>query len=216
MRRIGRAMVALAIIASAVGNAWACRRYCADDASYRSNLPFLTDDHTLHFANALATRNYLRESGTNAGYDPYFMSGYAKSSLWPTNALLELVMFLTPSLDPAVVFKTFVWLSAAAIPIALIYAGWRLRVSGGVVLLAVFFWMSQYWSSVPFHTFQYVQFGMSAFVWSVALLLAAGASLEHWLRTRTIAAALELGVLAGLCADGASNNSDSTRRPSAH
>jgi hypothetical protein len=198
MRRIGRAFITLAIIALAVGNAWACRRYCANDASYRSNHPFLTDDHTLHFANALATRNYLRESGTNAGYDPYFMSGYAKSSLWPTNALLEIVMFLTPSLDPAVVYKSFVWLSAATIPIALIYAGWRLRVSRIVVLLAVFFWMSQYWSSVPFHTFQFVQFGMSAFVWSVALLLAAGASLEHWLRTRTIAATLELGVLAGL------------------
>src|SRR5215211_1895000 len=143
MGRIGRAVVALAIIALAVANAWACRRFCANDVSYRSNHPFLTDDHTLHFANAVATRNYLRESGTNAGYDPYFMSGYAKSSLWPTNALLELVMFLTPSLDPAVVYKTFVWLSAAAIPIALIYAGWRLRVSRVVVLLAVFFWMSQ-------------------------------------------------------------------------
>src|SRR4029079_13130502 len=116
MNRAVQCLVVVAIVGLVVGNAWACRRHCATEASLRNDQPFLTDDHSLHYANAIATRTFLRESSTNAGYDPFFMAGYAKSSIWPTNALLELVMFATPTVDSANAFQTCVWTSAAAIP----------------------------------------------------------------------------------------------------
>jgi hypothetical protein len=191
-------MVVSALAALCAGNAFACRRFCGDEASYASRWPFLTDDHPLHFANAVSTRSHLRDTLTNAGYDPYFMSGYAKSSIWPTNALLELSVFAMPMIRPESVFKTFVWLSAAVIPISMIYAGWRFGMSAGVIFLAVVAWCLQYWSAAPYHTFQYVQFGMTAFVFSVAMTLAAGGALQHWLRTGTWAATLEMSVFSSL------------------
>jgi len=198
MGRMDRAVLALAIVGLVVGNALACRRYAASEASLQSEWPFLTDDHTLHYANVAAARTYLRESGTDAGYDPHFMAGYARSTYWPPNALLELVEFIAPPQLAARVFKTFVWFSAAAIPLAIVYAGWRLRASFGVVLLAEIFWVIQYWSGLPFHTFHYVQFGMFAFVWSVAFALAGGAAWQHCLWTLSFSAALECGLLSGL------------------
>ena len=196
MKGVSKAFVVAAIAGVVVANAAVCRRYCGNDATYRSPHPFLTDDHTLHYANALATQTFLRDSATNAGYDPYFMAGYAKSSIWPTNPLLELAVFSLPGIEAAQVCKFFSWASAAAIPLAMIYAGWRFRLSATTILIAVVAWSVMYWSGLPFHTFHYVQFGMSAFVWSVALMIVAGAALQHWLNVRTFSAAIEMGVTA--------------------
>lgn len=198
MNQVVRWLVIAAIVGLVVGNAWVCRRHCASEASLRNNQPFLTDDHPLHYANALSTRTYLRESATNAGYDPFFMAGYAKSSIWPTNALLELVMLATPTVDSPIVFKTFVWSSSAAIPLAIIYAGIRLGASMGVVCTAIVIWLMQFWAGVPFYTYQYIQFGMCAFVWSVALTLAAGAAFDRWRRCGTLPSTIELGIVAGV------------------
>jgi hypothetical protein len=196
--RLGGCAIWLAISALIVLNAVACRRFCGDEATHGSRWPFLTDDHSLHYGNALSTRTFFQESASNAGYNPFFMAGYAKSSVWPPNPQLELAVVLTSSFDSAKVFKAYVWLSATAIPLALLYVGWRFHVSSGVVLGAIVFWLLQYWAGFPFHSFHYVQFGMAAFVWSVALTLVAGAALHHWIQARTWLAALEMGLSAAV------------------
>jgi hypothetical protein len=51
------------------------------------------DDHPLYFYSSLITRDFLRLSGSTAGYDPTFMAGYAKSAVFPASSTLpELVL----------------------------------------------------------------------------------------------------------------------------
>src|SRR4051812_31461142 len=41
--------------------------------------PPLRDDHGIHYHQAIVTRTFLATTGTTAGYDPSFMSGYPAS-----------------------------------------------------------------------------------------------------------------------------------------
>ena len=40
-------------------------------------------DHPLYYHSALVTRSFLKNSWTTAGYDPFFMAGYAKRPSFP-------------------------------------------------------------------------------------------------------------------------------------
>src|SRR6516164_6396857 len=47
--------------------------------------PLWRDDHSLYYHSALVTQAFLKQSGTTAGYDPYFMAGYPKSVIFPAS-----------------------------------------------------------------------------------------------------------------------------------
>ena len=50
--------------------------------------PIWRDDHPLYYHSAIVTRAFLKDSWTTAGYDPSFMSGYAKSVVFPSSSTL--------------------------------------------------------------------------------------------------------------------------------
>ncbi len=62
-------------------------------AGLTNGWPLWRDDHPLYYHSALVTRSFLKSSWTTAGYDPSFMSGYAKSLVFPSSSTLpELVV----------------------------------------------------------------------------------------------------------------------------
>jgi hypothetical protein len=141
--------------------------------------PLSKHDHPLYFHSAWVTRHFLRQSGTTAGYDPYFMAGYAKSILWPTSSTLpEVVLFVAGGNRPVLAFKLYVLVSAALVPWLVAGAGvcWRLRPDAlvwGVALFLVYIWTD--WP------INYAAFGMVPFFLAVPLGLLATASATRYL-----------------------------------
>src|SRR5260370_14296983 len=86
------------LVASVVVNMATCFVWCSGKQSLFTPYPYLTDDHTLHYANALATRRFLADSWTNAGYDPFFMAGLSHKVVFPRDRHLGSAPFSL--LDP--------------------------------------------------------------------------------------------------------------------
>ena len=86
------AFLALVLLA---GHASLCWKLIGGWRGIHSPYPILTDDFTFNFYSAVITREFLRQSGSTAGYDPNFMAGYAKSIIWPSSSTLaELIVFI--------------------------------------------------------------------------------------------------------------------------
>lgn len=132
------------------------------------------DDHPLYFYYALITPSYLHRSWTSAGYDPTFMSGYAKSIHFPPSATLaEFVMAAFGGSRPEVVYKGVVLGSTAALPWLVWVAAkfWRLGPVGALTAVCLF--LLYVWTDFPLN---YAAFGMVGYLLSVPLgLVATGA-----------------------------------------
>ena len=178
-----------------------CWRYAGGGEAFRSPWPYLVDDFPLHHANAVATRAHFANSGTNAGYDPFAFAGHVKSSFWPTNPQLELLMAgLGRWVRPELVSKGYALATAMLLPISLVVSGLLLRLSAGTIAGAVAMWTAAFWQSWPFQTHFFFRFGMIAFVASVAWSLPAAAACWRWFDTgRKRDAALAAGLLALAC-----------------
>ena len=141
--------------------------------------PIWRFDHPLYYHSAIVTRAFLKDSWTTAGYDPYFMPGYAKSVVYPSSSTLpELVIALFGGNHPALSYKLYVLVSAAAVPwlIALACAIWRVP-SGGTaiaVLLAILY----IWTDFPIN---YVAVGMVPYFLGIPLALAATGAFARFL-----------------------------------
>lgn len=86
-------------------------------AGLRAPYPFFYDDHAFQYYYAVTSRAYLEQSGSTAGYDPYFMAGYAKSILFPSSSTLaEWLVFLVGGSRPELVYKLYVLTATAAGP----------------------------------------------------------------------------------------------------
>lgn len=144
--------------------------------------PFLYDDHSFQYYYAVTASDYLRQSGTTAGYDPFFMSGYAKTILFPSSSTLaEWLVFLASPFSPAVVYKWYVFIAAAAWPWLMWAASrlWRPHPTptapgspvAGTNLAVVFLGEAYFLTSVPGN---YVLTGMVTFCLSAPLTLCAG------------------------------------------
>ncbi len=99
-------------------------------AGITSGWPLWRDDHPLYYHSALVTRAFLKQSWTTAGYDPFFMSGYAKSVVFPSSSTLpELVVAVFGGEHPELAYKIYVLVASAAVPwlIALACAVSRFR-----------------------------------------------------------------------------------------
>jgi len=127
-------------------------------AGLTNGWPLWRDDHPLYFHSALATRAFLRDSGTTAGYDPSFMAGYAKSVVFPASSTLpELAIAAFGGDRPELAYKVYVLVSAAAVPwlIALACLLWRLRPSATAVAVGLV--LVYIWTDFPI---AYATFGM--------------------------------------------------------
>jgi hypothetical protein len=131
--------------------------------------PLARHDHPLHFHGAVNARRYFEISGTNAGYDPSFMAGYAASAIPNTSTTLAgVVVSLFGSRDPVLTYKLYVLVAAALVPWIMAGAGllWRLR--PGAIAVAVLLDLIYLWTDFPLN---YVEFGMVGFFLAIPLAL---------------------------------------------
>ncbi len=135
--------------------------------------PLWRDDHPLYYHSALVTRAFLRQSGTTAGYDPYFMAGYPKSVVFPASSTLpEIVVWAFGGDHPELVYKIYVLISAALLPwlVALAAFAWGSRARGAAI--AVLLFLVYVWTDFPIN---YAAFGMLPYLLAIPLgLLATG------------------------------------------
>ncbi len=135
--------------------------------------PLWRDDHPLYFHSALVTRAFLRESSTTAGYDPSFMSGYAKSVVFPASSTLpEVVIAAFGGIHPEFAYKVYVLLSAAVVPWLIALSGFVWRFRSATVVAGVGLALVYIWTDFPI---SYVAFGMLPYFLGIPLgLVAAG------------------------------------------
>ena len=81
-------------------------------------LAALRHDHPLYFHSALIARRFFALSGTNAGYDPSFMAGYAKSVIFPASSTLARAgrRAVRRRRTRVLAYKLYVLVAAALIP----------------------------------------------------------------------------------------------------
>jgi hypothetical protein len=140
-------------------------------AALKNGWPFWRFDHALYYHSAIVTRAFLKDSWTTAGYDPFFMSGYAKSVVFPSSSTLpDLAVALFGGDHPELAYKIYVLISAAAVPwlIALACALWKMR-SGGTAIAALLA-ITYIWTDFPF---RFIQFGMLPYFLGIPLALCA-------------------------------------------
>ncbi len=143
-------------------------------AGITNGWPIWRHDHTLYYHSALITRAFLAQSGTTAGYDPAFMSGYAKSVVFPASSTLpELVIALFGRSQPALAYKLYVLIGAGIAPWLLAAAARLFGAGAGGVCAAVLGYEIYLWTDFPM---KYVIFGMVPYFLVIPLsLLALGA-----------------------------------------
>jgi hypothetical protein len=147
-------------------------------AGLTNGWPLWRDDHPLYFHSALVTRRFLARSWTTAGYDPFFMAGYAKSVIFPASSMLpELVVAAFGGSRPELAYKVYVLVSAALIPWLVATSGWLWRVGPAGVLTGVGLYLLYVWTDFPIN---YAAFGMLPYLLAIPLgLVATGAFVRY-------------------------------------
>jgi hypothetical protein len=148
-------------------------------AGITNGWPLWRDDHPLYYHSALVTRSFLKSSWTTAGYDPSFMSGYAKSIVFPSSSTLpELAVAAFGGSRPEFAYKIYVLVSAAAVPwlIAVACSLWRIPASGAAI--AVVLELLYIWTDFPIN---YVAFGMLPYFLAIPTALIATGSFVRFL-----------------------------------
>jgi len=142
-------------------------------SGFTNGWPLAHDDHPLYFHSALVTRAFLKDTGTTAGYDPYFMSGYAKSIVFPSSSTLpEVVVALFGGAHPEFAYKVYVFVAAALIPWIIAAAGLAWRMNPRAIAIAVMLFLLYVWTDFPIN---YAAFGMLPYLLAIPLgLLATG------------------------------------------
>ncbi len=159
--------------------------------------PIWRNDHPLYYHSALATRAFLADTGTTAGYDPAFMSGYPKSVVFPASSTLpELVVSLAGGDHPELAYKAYVLASAAAVPwLMLLAAAWTGSGAGGACL-AVGLYLIYVWTDFPIN---YASFGMLPYLLGVPLGLVATAAVAGYVDRGGFFRWLVAGLAASAC-----------------
>jgi hypothetical protein len=165
-------------------------------AGLNNGWPLWRDDHPLYYHSSLVTRAFLNSSGTTAGYDPSFMSGYAKSVVFPASSTLpELVIWAFGGERPELAYKLYVFVAAAAVPWLLVLACASWRLSQRAMAAGVILQITYVWADFPIN---YVGFGMLPYFLGIPLGLLATGLFGRYLEAggflRWLAAALVLSL----------------------
>jgi hypothetical protein len=148
-------------------------------AGLTNGWPLWRNDHPLYFHSSLVTRSFLKDTWTTAGYDPAFMAGYPKSVVFPASSTLpELVIAAFGGDHPALTYKLYVLISAAAVPwlIALACAYWGLSLRGAIV--AVLLDLVYIWTDFPMRL---LELGMVPYFLAIPLALVAVGAFARFL-----------------------------------
>jgi hypothetical protein len=160
-------------------HAWAIWWGLGGWAGLTNGWPLWRDDHPLYYHSALVTRSFLKASWTTAGYDPSFMSGYAKSVVFPASSTLpELIIAGFGGDHPEFAYKLYVLISAAAVPGLIALAGFWWRLTPFSIALAVSLHLIYLWTDYPIN---YVEMGMVPYFLGVPLALVATGAFGRFL-----------------------------------
>ncbi len=141
--------------------------------------PLSRHDHPLYFHSARVTSSFLSQSGTTAGYDPAFMSGYAKSVIFPASSTLpELWLAVLGRERPIEAYKAYVFVAASLAPWLLAGAGLVWGLSAPAIALGLLLWLVYVWTDFPI---QYVNFGMLPYFLAIPMGVLATALLGRFL-----------------------------------
>ena len=144
-----------------------------------SDWPIARHDHPLMFHYGTISRQFLRISGTTAGYDPSFMAGHAKSILFPTSTTLpELIMGLAGPEHQAQAYKGFVLVASAVVPWLFLLSARFWRVGPGATLAGTILFLAYVWTDFPIN---YAEFGMVPYFVAVPLGLATTGAIARYL-----------------------------------
>jgi hypothetical protein len=142
--------------------------------------PITKNDHTLYYHSAQITRTFLQQTGTTAGYDPFFMAGYAKSFIFPSSSTLpEVVVALFGQKNPEYAYKLYVLFASASIPWWIFLAT---RWIGGNItacLAAVGLTMIYFWSGF---SVGYLYYGMVPYALGIPLGLVSIAAISGYVQ----------------------------------
>lgn len=148
-------------------------------AGLNNGWPLWRHDHPLYFHSALVTRHFLHQNGTTAGYDPSFMSGYAKSVVFPSSSTLpELIVALFGGQRPEFAYKVYVLASAALVPWLVLLAGALCRIRPGALALSLPLYVLYVWTDFPIN---YAGYGMLPYFLGIPLALVASALVFRYL-----------------------------------
>jgi hypothetical protein len=141
--------------------------------------PLARHDHPIYFHSAWITPSFLRRTGTTAGYDPYFMAGYAKSVVFPASSTLPDLVGATAGRGNLVrAYKLYVLIAAALPPWLVAGAGLAWGLQPRAIAAAILLWLVYVWTDFPIH---YVNFGMLPYFLAVPLGLLATAAVTGYL-----------------------------------
>jgi hypothetical protein len=173
-RRIGRSLAILLTLAACGLHSVVVWKGMGGAEGLSNGWPLWRDDHPLYYHSALVTRSFLAQSGTTAGYDPSFMSGYAKSVVFPASSTLpEVVVWAFGGTRPELAYKLYVLIATAIAPWLVAAACWLWRLRAGGVATAVLLFLAYIWTDFPIN---YASLGMVPYFLAVpASLVATGA-----------------------------------------
>ena len=155
-------------------------------AGLTNDWPILLSDFGLHYPHGIASREFLRQSGFTAGYDPSFMAGFPMSAVSGTSSTWSnLAIFLFGGRHPAVAFKVSIFLSVIAAPILMGGASALLGARPVGIAWSVILYLTYFWTDFPG---QYIFFGMVSFFLAIPLALVALATLVRYLEEGTLGA----------------------------
>ncbi|QDV33598.1 hypothetical protein [Tautonia plasticadhaerens] len=136
-------------------------------------------DHPMHYHNAVVTRSFLNQNGTTAGYDPYFMSGYAKSIISdPSGTMIEAWVAAFGGDNPARAYKLLVLLAMGSLPLLVAMA---IRIWGGrgdALCCGTALFLVYLWTDFPL---AYAGLGMVSFLLVIPLGMVVLALVERYL-----------------------------------
>jgi hypothetical protein len=179
IHRLLRVLAPTLIVVLASGHGLALWQGMGGSAGLSNGWPLWKDDHPLYFHSALITRAFLKDSFATAGYDPSFMSGYAKSVVFPASSTLpELVVAAFGGGRPELAYKVYVLISAAAYPWLIALACSLFGVRGWSAAIAVLLCLLYVWTDWPIN---YVTFGMLPYFLGIPIALVATGAFTRFL-----------------------------------
>ena len=162
-------------------HAWAVWLGLGGWEALRNGWPIPWHDHALFFHYAMIAGDFLKDSGTNAGYDPTFMSGYARSIVFPSSANVSDLSVWPAGLlgiSPTAGYKLYVWLGTSSAPWFLVLAGRAWNLKSSAIAAAIGLYFIYLWTDWPIN---YVFYGMVGYFSSIPLALAATAWIGRFL-----------------------------------
>jgi hypothetical protein len=139
--------------------------------------PILLADHGIHYHQGLVSRHLLGTTGTTAGYDPSFMSGYPMSIISDLSSTLSDLVMLASGDRPVLGYHLHVLMCSALVPwlIGLASVAWNARPTACFV--SVLLYLIYFWTDFPS---SYAALGMLNYLLSVPLGLVAVAGISAY------------------------------------